>query len=247
MMKYVVIALNQFYTSLTYKFNFFIGIFNTFLSTLISIFVWNAIYSHSNQLIGGMTRIEMLFYIIITNIGSIIFSFENVVRYGGLIRSGKLTTMLIRPYSLLKESFAIFIGQRLFFISIYIIIFVLKIINTDNVKYNSLLFLYFISILIMLNLLINLIGNLGFWLIQVWPLRPLFNAIYMLFGGLYFPLNLLPENIYITIKYNPFSLIGYQFTKMIQGLLSNEEFLCNLVSTWIWIIVFFVLYKNYML
>lgn len=109
MSKYLPTFFNQLNIQLSYKFNFISNIFVNILGTVISIFTWNGIFeSTSVESIGGFTKTQMIYYIIISNIGMILFSSESVVNTGHLVRTGKLTSMLIRPYSILVNSFFAF-------------------------------------------------------------------------------------------------------------------------------------------
>lgn len=72
----------------------------------------------------------------------------------------------------------------------------------------------------------------------MWPLRPIYNGLLSLFGGVMFPLDLLPENILNIIQYTPFSLFGYVNTKAIQGDLPLTLIINYLIASIFWIIFF---------
>lgn len=250
MKKYLVIFLNQLNIQLSYKFNLITGIISNLISIFLSFFMWRAIYAaNDGQVIGGYTEKQMLVYIVVVNLLSILFSFEHVVRLGGLIRSGKLTTLLLRPISLLKESFAVFMGQKFIYLAIFIVIYMFSLgsISIEGYNYD---FLYFMALIIfallamvMFFLMISAISTLGFWLIQMWPTRPVLNALYLILGGLYFPLNLLPNSIYVWVQYNPFSLVGYQFSNALQGKLEMNTLLLSCVICLGWALLFFLIYQ----
>lgn len=85
MKKYVVIFLNQLNIQLSYKFNLITGIISNLISIFLSFFMWKAIYAaNGGQVIGGYTENEIFVYIIVVNLLSILFSFEHVVRLGGI-------------------------------------------------------------------------------------------------------------------------------------------------------------------
>ena len=92
-------------------------------------------------------------------------------------------------------------------------------------------------------MLVSLVGNLGFYLINMWTLRPLINSVYLLFGGLLFPLNLLGNKIYKIVDKNPFAIVGFNFTRAMQGKLTIEELIFYIILSFSWFILFFVLYK----
>ena len=87
-------------------------------------------------------------------------------------------------------------GSKFIFIIGYVFMFILAFFVNANIGYFFLVFLLFIINFCMFFMLVSLVGNLGFYLINMWTLRPLINSVYLLLGGLLFPLNLLGNNIY---------------------------------------------------
>ena len=244
MSKYLPTFFNQLNIQLSYKFNFISNIFVNLLGIVISIFTWNGIFeSTSVETIGGFTKTQMIYYIIISNIGMILFSSESVVNMGHLVRTGKLTSMLVRPYSILVNSFFGFLGKKFIFIIGYVFMFILAFFVNANIGYFFLVFLLFIINFCMFFMLVSLVGNLGFYLINMWTLRPLINSIYLLLGGLLFPLNLFGNKIYKIVDKNPFAIVGFNFTRAMQGKLTIEELIFYIILSFSWLILFFVLYN----
>ncbi|MGY4104055.1 ABC-2 family transporter protein [Ignavigranum ruoffiae] len=243
MKKYIIIALNQFYASITYKTNFFVGIVSILISTILSIFTWNAIYASTDEtIIAGFSLSEMFWYLLLTNGSSIIFSSAESLRTGMLVKTGRLSTKLIRPVSILYEGFWIFIGKKLFFILLLFFLPFFLYNNGYSFSYSILLWFYSLLILPMFYLLMTTIGNLGFFLIHIWPLRPLINSIYMLFGGFLFPLNIFPNSVFSYIKYNPFAMTSYQYALFIQEKLDFGEALLNIKIVMAWIFILIIIY-----
>ncbi|HEL9636232.1 TPA: hypothetical protein U0579_001014 [Streptococcus suis] len=87
------------------------------------------------------------------------------------------------------------------------------------------------------------IGNLGFWLIHMWPIRPILNALYVFLEGLLFPLNMLPKVLYHIIGWNPFSLLAYRFTLALQMGLTQSEVLISIFVSVVWGLFFYMLYR----
>ena len=61
--------------------------------------------------------------------------------------------------------------------------------------------------------------------------------------GLLFPLNLLGNKIYKIVDKNPFAIVGFNFTRAMQGKLTIEELIFYIILSFSWFILFFVLYK----
>lgn len=247
--KYLYIIYNQCSMQLIYKFNFFVGILSKAVQLFMTVFIWRAIYiSNEYAMIKGYTFEAMAIYILINNFSSILFSFEYCFRLGQMIRSGKLTTILLRPIHVLGESFSYYLGNKLIYIIIYIVLSIVMCSQNKGFQiYNLMAYLLLVVINIrMFFMLLSLISTLGFWLIQMWPLRPILTAFYLLLGGVYFPLDLLPEKIYNIISLNPFSLVGHIMTKTIQGFYNTGEILIYCLVSLFWTEVFRFCYSKAM-
>ncbi|MBS4462385.1 ABC-2 family transporter protein [Aerococcaceae bacterium zg-B36] len=244
MKKYIVIFLNRVSVQLSYKFNFLTNLLNNLLGVIVAAFTWIAIYNSSaNETIGGLTLSQMLFYIVIVNFSTVLFSTETVVKLGLQVRVGKLTTHLLRPYSILLQSFAEYLGDRFIYLVIYLSLLVASLGIGYNPYYLLNVLLFLICNVVMFFILMSLIGNLGFWLIQMWPLRAVMNALYMILGGLLFPLNLLPEAVYHLLSKNPFALVAYQYTLALQNELTIAEIQMNILASIAWAIICYIAFK----
>lgn len=245
MKSYLSIFLNNLSVTLTYKLNLLTGIFSNLISVIISFFVWKSIFAFQPEhaTIGGYTESKMLLYIVTVNLLSIIFSSEHIVRLGGLVRTGKLTTWLLRPVNLLGESFATFLGQKVIYIASFSFLYFFFVRENHYLCSRLLLLADTMVAFVMFFLLISVISTLGFWMIQMWPIRPIMNAAYLLLGGLYFPLNLLPESIFQFAQYTPFAMVGYQLSNALQGTLNNQAVTINTLICFCYGLLFWMLYR----
>jgi ABC-2 type transport system permease protein len=247
MRKYLVIALKQFLATMSYKFNFVMGLISPLIMLFLTYWTWTAIYNSAGSTeIGGYTESEMLAYIIIANLTFMIFSFESVMRMSGMVRNGKLTVVLVRPISILGESVAVFVGQKLIFVGGYVVMIAVFYAAGfyPSIAYAGMMLLVFVVNFILFTLLVTLISLASFWVIQMWPLRSILNAVYFLLAGMYFPLDLLPDSIFSWLRYNPFSLIGHDMTKGLQGVLSLGELSQTLLAATVWILILCAMYAQ---
>ncbi|WP_068268921.1 ABC transporter permease [Caviibacter abscessus] len=234
------IALNQVLINFQYRFNFIAKVSIYLFQFFIIYFMWKSIYKDSElKTIGNYNYNEMIIYILITNISALVYNFNGIHRIGQLVRTGKLTTILLRPLSIIEESFSQYLGNKIFayILSFLIIIF-------SNIKFKILSILYISSTFMMYFYLTMLIACLGFFIFQTGPLQGLFNGIFYILAGVYFPLNLLPGKIYNILKFNPFSLVSYVLANILENKLSYEQILIYLLASILWIITFrFILIK----
>ncbi|MDO5717067.1 MAG: ABC-2 family transporter protein [Tissierellia bacterium] len=243
-MKYIAVMLSNFYSELSYKLNFITGILNQAISLFLSLFVWLAIFkSTGEQEIAGFTRPDIILYIVLTNLSMMFFSTSEVVRMGSLVRTGKLTNMLLKPYSILGYNLSAYIGQRLIYVIPYMGVLLVFLFKNSNIYYNLAIILFGSINFLMFFLFMQCISNLGFYVVQMWPFSSLMNSIYFLFSGVYFPLNILPSGVYQWMKYNPFSMVGYHFTLAVQEKLDFSSVKELMLVSFLWLLLFYVLYR----
>jgi len=247
MKKYIIIALNQATVNLQYKFNTAITFISRTIPIFMSYFLWTNIYKSMNgSKVGNYTRSQMVTYIILISLVDFLFNFSHMRELGKQIQEGTLTTLLLRPVSILNQSLATFIGKKFFMIIIYL---------SGILIYGFLGYfkdiLYFVEVLVFMILcfvmffyLLSFLSTIGFWLIEVWPIQVIMMGVYSLFSGSYFPLDLLPKGIYNIFKYNPFSLIGFASVRTIQGMFSHKEMAVYIFVTIIWMIVLRIGYEK---
>ncbi|BDR56277.1 ABC transporter permease [Xylocopilactobacillus apis] len=238
-MKYLVIATNSLLARVTYKSNEITLLVTKILQMLVSIWMWMGIYHASgHQSINGFLLSDMVKYLIITNLLSILFSTTPIFKLANRIRDGSLNTLLYRPISIYGENFASYLGSQF----LYLVVILILSVFTFDFKEGLLLGSYIIVSFIMFFTLMMVLGTLGFWLINMWPLRSGVNACYLVLGGLYFPLSFFGTRIVKVLEFNPFSLIADVPARMITGQNTYSIFTYFLANI-IWIIVFLGLYK----
>ncbi|RLK62575.1 hypothetical protein D3H64_09115 [Atopobacter sp. AH10] len=244
MKKYWIIFLNRLSIRLSYKFNLLAGMFNNVIAIILSVFTWQAIFASSGQdEIGYFSQTQMMVYIILVNFSMVLFSGEGIVRLGQQVRTGKLTMHLLRPYSYLFYNFAELLGGKSLEFLVYLLVIAFGVFRGFSPSYAVLLTLLLIVNVAMFFLFVSLLGNLGFWLIQMWPMRSIFNAAYTLLGGLLFPLNLLPKGFYHLLMLNPFALVGYHYTRALQFQMDEREIVWLIIVAIGWSFIFYVAYQ----
>lgn len=167
------------------------------VNLFVSLWMWNLLLDNSRYL--NMTK-----YLIITNLAALIFTTSPVFLLSNLIQTGKLTSYLVRPISAYRYIFMYSLGSQFPLILFYIGVFI--VLTHEFIVVFVLIVYLFLAQLMFFNLM-WILGCLGFWLMNMWPLRNGLNAIYLLLGGMYFPLSMFGENVYSWLKYNPFSLV----------------------------------------
>lgn len=247
MKKYIIIALNQATVNLQYKFNTAITLISRTIPIFMFYFLWTSIYkSMDGSKVGNYTKSQMITYIILISLVDFLFNFSHMRELGKQIQEGTLTTLLLRPVSILNQSLATFIGKKFFMIIIYLsgILIYGFLGYFKDILYFAEVVMFMVLCFVMFFYLLSFLSTIGFWLIEVWPIQVIILGVYSLFSGSYFPLDLLPKGMYSILKYNPFSLIGFVSVRTIQGMFSHKEMAVYIFITIVWMIILRIGYEK---
>ncbi len=103
--KYWYVARNRFMVTMVYRSDFIFGIAVAIFRTMISAFLWRAIYKGTEvYYMQGYSYRELVLYLLLTNATSLIFSFDLCFKMGHLVKTGRLTPYLYRPINILYEN-----------------------------------------------------------------------------------------------------------------------------------------------
>lgn len=229
MKKYLPVFYLGLKNSLIFRANTLIRLLSQVVNLGISLWMWAALLPHG--------FLKMARYLLLTNTAALLFSTAPLYLLVNLIKSGQLTNFLIRPLSiywyLLTDSLGGQAPLLLFYFALFLIL------ANRPLTFIFLLIYLLICGFMFFNLMLVL-GSLAFWLINLWPLQSGINALYLLFGGLYFPLTMLGQHIYAWLQYNPFSLVTDVPARLI-NCQSLTEFVPFTLATLGWLIVLFCL------
>lgn len=243
MRAYIRVLINHVSASLTYRWNILLGIGVQMVQLLTTLFVWRSIFAEQN-LVQGYTLAEMTTYLVLTSLLGVTFSSMHIFRLSTMVRKGTLNAYLVRPYSFLGDSFAVFMGSKVVELAITVAaitgFLAMGYIPAGQVSLWSLVLVG--SNLLLLFVFGSLLGTLSFWLIEMWPLKPLYNSLMALMGGLLFPLDLLPGIWPKLVGYTPFALFGFVNARALQGALSASEMSQYIVVSFTWSILFLAVY-----
>lgn len=244
-MKYWQTYQNAVTTNLIYRGNLLLRMLTIAINILVTSFMWLAVFRFSSRdTIAGINANQMIIYLIFVNVLSLIFFPAPIFTLSNLIRTGNLSVILLRPINYFTQSFWTYVGQA----TPYLIIYGLAIGLGSPVMRMG--WAYGIGSLLLIGLtflmyflLISLISLTSFWLIQVWPLRPVINALFLLLGGQAFPLQILPKT-WQWLTLNPFSLAGNQLTLLLLGKLSQPQLWRDSGMALLWLIITTILLKK---
>ena len=220
--------------SLIYRANMIMKLVLQLASLLVTVLMWKFILTESGSFQ------QMARYLLVTNLISLIFTTGPVFQFADMVESGNLSLYLTRPLSLYWYLFNYNLGLQTPLLLLYLILLLFLLKSAGPVL--LLLIYLFLSSLMFFSLMMVL-AMLSFWLINMWPLRSGINAVYLLLGGLYFPLNLLGPS-YQYLKYNPFSLVTDFPARLLTGTTDWRDFFANCLAVCCWLFLSVLLGKT---
>ncbi|KRM67618.1 membrane protein [Apilactobacillus ozensis DSM 23829 = JCM 17196] len=231
-MKYLIIGFNSLTAKLVYRSNEITYLLTQCLQMVISILMWISIYHGTDRhTLNNMALSQMIQYLVITNLTAILFSASPIFRMANQVKSGQLTTILLRPISIYGEQITYYVGSQFPYLCINFGL--LLIYSNQSLQSKLILITYLTLAFIMFFTTMLVIGTLSFWLINMWPLRSAVNACYLILGGLSFPLTFLGKGIYKWLQFNPFSLVADVPARMVTHLINDSTPYFIAVSSWL--------------
>lgn len=227
---------------MSYRFNYlFFYILHT-TRLLIYLAVWHLIFIQKSE-IHGYTWSKMASYYAISTLVLLLFFPTHLFELQPLIRKGTLNSMLIKPLCIEGNILAKFLASKLpiLFLMSLMTYLVFQFLNIEIYLHLSLFTAFLLVLSFSLTFYFGLfLGVLAFWLIEMWPIRRLFQGSMALLGGAMAPIDLLPNDIISLAKWTPFPYLGYYNVKALQGAISGKElyFHCGIVLGWV---IFFAL------
>ena len=217
------------------------------LSLLSSVFIWLAIFRTHDRV--GQYDLEniLLYYLLVPIVGAISSIYISEI-LPDKIKLGELSAEIIKPYGIALGYFAKSLGTKLTQLSIkapiYLII-IFAIHRYTEIELSSTL-IFFGLLAAFLGLILHFlidfcISCVAFWSDSVWYLSHLKFVILMVFGGLSFPLDLLPPQLASIFNFLPFKYIYFVPVKIASGSIGLAEVIAEIGLFGFWLFVFALL------
>ncbi|WP_127530184.1 ABC transporter permease [Paenibacillus kobensis] len=218
---YLKVAKQSFQQKLSYKLEYYLGLFGSILSIFITSAIWKAVYG-SEAVVSDVTQTQAVSYALLAILMRTTLTMNEFL-IDGKIRSGEIATELIRPYKFLVYIFSRVTGEVgynmwtriLPLIIVSALCFNLEITNSwiHMIEFAcSLVLSYFL--LFYINLIFWL---LAFWVHQTWSLITIKNAIILLLSGATIPFWFLPDWLTRILQLLPFKDIYFTPLTIILG------------------------------
>lgn len=230
---------------MSYRFNYLFAYVLHSTRLLIYLAVWHLIFTQRSE-IHNYTWSEIASYYALSTIVLLLLFPTHMFELQPLIRKGTLNSILIKPLSIEANILAKFLASKLPVLLImsaltYLVFQLLGIKINLNI---SILALIFLSLSFVLAFCFGLcVSAFAFWLIEMWPIRRVFQGSMALLGGAIAPLDLLPDYIASVAVWTPFPYFGYFNVKALQGLLAGKELEIHCLIALSWIALFAIAFR----
>ena len=245
---YIEFMKNTLQSNMAYKFNTFLSLFGHMISLFIQVSIWRALFKGAVQVstnTGFVTINEMITYVIISTLMSVVISSDAIGRISSKISSGEVSIDLIRPINFMAYVFSEALGNMSFRFIFQILPLSILGISIWGMNYPSFYNALFFSIALVNGIFIHFlltytIGLLGFWYLRMWHLRYLVGAVIMLFSGSFIPLWFFPKVLLSISNVLPFRLIYFTPLSIFLDRVEYTESIKLILLQILWIMILFV-------
>ncbi len=239
---YLELVRMEFINSLAYRSSYLTGVFNYSIQIGAYFFLWDAIYS-GHRLLGGLTKDEMITYVIVAWVARS-FYFSNLDRrVAGEIRDGKIALELIRPYSYQMVKYARAFGEAIFRIMFYALpagtlIYLIRPFGLPAGWQNGLVFLLTILGSFVIYAQISMIaGFLAFFTQSTSGIFRAKRVVMDLFSGLLLPISFYPQWAVKVINLFPFQTVSYLPNLIYLGKIGGAAAFKVIILQFCWMVV----------
>lgn len=252
MQKYIAVAANSIKKNLVYRANNFIMFLSVFFSFAVLFYFWNSIYRQGNQ-IGSYSLTEIISYYVFITIFELLAHDNTAWSVGDEIKSGQITSSLLKPIKYLEYKFAQSIGGLAFRLMLFapaVIVVMLMLENYLSLPQDKVLYLIFaLSVAIsyaLYFLVYYIVGIISFWTEDSFGFFfAAFVTINFMQGGL-LPLDLLPKWFLTLSDFLPFKFLFFVPVGVVTGRMPFEWTLILIPIAWCAVLYVFArfLYKK---
>lgn len=236
--------------SMAYKLNFFLGILSVMVLFLVHYNLWKVIFDgHDSDKIGEYTFGEMIVYVAISRALFLLVNSLSVERtVADEIKSGKLSTILVKPVNYLTYRLLCKTGDVIVhFVTAtlaFAILFLVAIGDYSLLPGGSGVAAVLCTALggMLINTLIGFAFALtAFWMDHVDVMFVSKRLVISFVSGVWIPISFFPEALRNALDFLPFNWLQYFSVRIFLGKVSGQEILNGLAVQAFWIVALFLL------
>lgn len=248
MYKYWLLIKQTWQNYFVWRTSFVMWRFRQFMSSLMSLTIWQVIFTGQNQVFGYQDQ-QMITYVFLS---SLLFNIMLTSALGNLpnrIYSGHISFELLKPVNLFSLLAAEEVGDKALNIGFVVVeSLILYLIFQPSFIWPSLsvglIFGGWVMLGTLLNFIITLLfGTIGFWSPDAWGPKFLFFIMLDFTAGKLYPLDILPTAIQHVINLTPFPYLSYTQTQLFLGRLTTDQILPLTLTMITWILSLGIIFK----
>ena len=237
----------------TYRTDLVFGLLGDVLACFVSYFIWKAVFlSSGGELLHGFTMPQMIVYIFLMFLTSMLIYSGGTYDIGEEIRDGSIAMRMLKPVSYNATFLFQEIGNKLATNVVLIVPLVagIEIVRThvmgeiqfDIVQF--LLYLFSCVLAYLVNFFFNIcFGFIAFIIKYLWGANMMKNCIVGFLSGTIIPLAFLPDTFEKVLLLMPFSSLNYTPVMIYMGMYSGSEMCFYLGLQIFWVLAFWGLSK----
>lgn len=203
-----------------YRLSFVLWRIRNFFNLIFLYFLWTSVF-HNQKIVFSYTIEKLITYIVLINILGAIVLGTRTSDVTNDILNGDIANYFLKPVSFFKFVLTKEIADKLInFLFSLIEIFILLLAFQPKVFFQTNLGVYFVFALTLIiggaiSFFISLsLSFIAFWSNEVWAPRFIYTTIVTLIAGTFFPLDVLPKQIYNFLLFTPFPYLVYLPSKI---------------------------------
>lgn len=245
MRTYIEFSIKKFQNKMTYRLDFFMGVVNTFITILVYLCIYKALYGNRTEVDGITFAMVATNFVISLGLSS---AFEyNEMFLQDKIKSGNIANELLKPVNFMFRLLAENVGEGVFKIIFHFLPALLfTMLYTDLLMPASVghLLLMFVSIALgylILWLIGFIVQSWSFWIFSVWGIMTIKNVIIKILSGTLLPIWFMPSFLRKVIAFTPFESIYFTPIQIYLGEVQGMELAMKLGVQVLWIIVLWMI------
>ena len=242
-MRYLAYSMKSFISRSVYRFDHFMGIFNTCLQIFIFWCIYKSLYGSAEEIDGITLAMVTTNFILSLGLSSA-FSIDEYY-LPSRISSGNIGNELLKPINfkgiILAEDFGNICFNLVFQFTpaLLIAIFTIGMLKPVSI---AAFFCFILSTILgffVLWCVSLVVQTTSFWLINVWSITTIKNVLIKVLSGSMLPLWFMPEWMQGVIAFTPFSSIYFTPVQIYLGEISGSDILISFIKQCLWILILY--------
>lgn len=237
----------------TYRVDWIFYTLGNVLACFVSYFIWKAVFlSSGSDTMNGFTMPQMVVYIFLMFLTSLLISSGGTYDIGEEIRDGSIAMRMIKPISYNSTFLFQELGNKIMTVCILVLPIVIGVeicrtVFTGSIQFNIIGFiLYILSCIFayLINFFFNIcFGFIAFIIKYLWGANMMKNCLIGFLSGSIIPFSFLPDVLEKIFLFLPFASLNYTPVMIYMGMYTGLELLFYMGLQLFWMLAFWGLSK----